>query len=343
MRRTTHRVLSMISRVALLLAGKALQATVCLAFAVFGVLSAAAQSYPSKPIKIVVPFPPAGTTDLLARTLAQKLNEAFGKPVVVENRPGAGGNIGADVVAHAPADGYTLLLATVSTHGINPTLYPNMPYDAIKDFAPVALVGRVSNVLMVNPKLAANSMKELIALAKAQPGKLMFASSGNGTSLHLSGELFATMAQLDITHVPYKGSAPALADVINGQVPFMFDNLPSALPHIKAGKLRPLAVTMSKRIVQLPNVPTVAEAGLPGFEAVSWFGLMAPARTPGEVVRRLNSTVNKILSNAEMRQRLIDLGTEPATMTPGQFSEHVKSEIEKWGKVVKASGATVDQ
>jgi tripartite-type tricarboxylate transporter receptor subunit TctC len=307
------------------------------------VLPAAAQTYPSKTIKIVVPFPPAGTTDLLARTLAQKLNEAFGKPVVVENRPGAGGNIGADVVAHAPADGYTLLLATVSTHGINPTLYPNMPYDAIKDFAPVALVGRVSNVLMVNPKVAANSMKELIALAKAQPGKFMFASSGNGTSLHLSGELFATMAQLDIKHVPYKGSAPALADVMNGQVPFMFDNLPSALPHIKAGKLRPLAVTMGKRIVQLPNVPTVAEAGLPGFEAVSWFGLMAPARTPGEVVNRLNSTVNKILSNAEMRQRLIDLGTEPATMTPGQFAEHVKSEIEKWGKVVKTSGATVDQ
>jgi tripartite-type tricarboxylate transporter receptor subunit TctC len=306
-------------------------------------LPAWAQTYPERPIKLVVPFPPAGTTDLLARTLAQKLNEALGKSVIVENRPGAGGNIGASVVASAPPDGYTLLLATVSTHGINPSLYPNMPYDAVKDFAPVAFIARVSNVLLVNPKLPANTAKELIALAKAQPGKLMFASSGNGTSLHLSGELFATMAQLKITHVPYKGSAQALGDVLSGQVPFMFDNLPSALPHIKAGKLRALAVTMTKRIPQLPDVPTMAESALPGFEAVSWFGILAPAKTSTAVVSKLNAEINKIISDAAMRQRLVEQGTEPAVMSPEQFAQHIKDEIAKWGKVVKASGATVDQ
>ena len=324
-----------------------LRTDLALGFAAFFALCAAlptgAQTFPDKPIKLIVPFPPAGTTDLLARTLAQKLNEALGKSVIVENRPGAGGNIGAAVAAHASADGYTLLLATVSTHGINPSLYPNMPYDAVKDFAPVAFIARVSNVLLVNPKLPANSTKELIALAKAQPGKLMFASSGNGTSLHLSGELFATMAQLNLTHVPYKGSAQALADVLSGQVPFMFDNLPSALPHIKAGKLRALAVTMTKRIPQLPDVPTVAESALPGFEAVSWFGVLAPAKTPPAVVAKLNAEINKIISNTEMRQRLVEQGTEPAVMSPEQFAQHIKDEIAKWGKVVKASGATVDQ
>lgn len=303
----------------------------------------AGQTYPSKTIKLVVPFPPAGTTDLMARTLAQKLHERLGKPVVVENRPGAGGNIGGEVVARSPADGHTLLLCTVSTHGINPTLYPKMPYDAIKDFSPVAFVARVSNVLMVNPKLPANSMQELIALAKAQPGKLMFASSGNGTSLHLSGELFASMAGLDVKHVPYKGSAAALAEVVNGQVPFMFDNLPSALPQIRAGKLRPLAVTMSKRIPQLPQVPTVIEAGLPGFEVVSWFGVLAPAHTPEDVANKLNTEINKILGDAQVRARLVEQGSEPLPMTRAQFAQHIQSEIAKWGKVVKASGATIEQ
>jgi tripartite-type tricarboxylate transporter receptor subunit TctC len=303
----------------------------------------AADDYPNKAIKLIVPFVPGGTADLMGRTIAQKLQQAWGKPVVVENRPGAGGNIAGAVVAQAPADGYTLLLGTVSTHGINPTLYPNMPYDAVKDFAPVAIIARVSNVLVVNPAVKANNVKELIALAKAQPGKLMFGSAGNGSSLHLSGELFAHMAQVQMTHVPYKGSAPALADLISGQTSLMFDNVPSALPHIKAGKLRPLAVTMSKRIPQLPNVPTVAEAGLPGFEAVSWFGVMAPAKTAPEIVAKLNGAINKILTNAQVRARLVDQGAEPATMSPEQFAEHIKSEIAKWGKVVKTSGARVDQ
>ena len=303
---------------------------------------ASAQSYPNRTIRLVVPFPAAGTTDILARAAAQKLTEAFGQSVVVDNRPGAAGNIGADLVAKSAPDGYTLLMGTVGTHAINPSLYSKMPYDHVKDFVPVVLVAGVPNVLVVNPALPVNSVADLIKLAKDKPGQINFASSGSGTSIHLSGELFRTMAGVDITHVPYKGSSPALIDLIGGQVQIMFDNLPSALPQIKAGKLRAIAVTSLKRAPVLPDVPTISESGLPGFEASSWFGVLAPAGTPAPIVARINAEVNKWLQSAEAREKLLSQGAEAAGGSPEQFANHIRAESEKWAKVVKASGAKVD-
>ena len=301
-----------------------------------------AQAYPNHVIRLVVPFPAGGTTDILARAAAQKLTESLGQPVVVDNRPGAGGNIGADVVAKSAPDGYTLLMGTVGTHAINPSLYTKMPYDHVKDFVPVVLVAGVPNVLVVNPSVPVNSVADLIKLAKSKPGAINFASSGSGTSIHLSGELFKTMAGVDMTHVPYKGSAPALTDLIGGQVQVMFDNLPSALPQIKGGKLRAIAVTSLKRAPVLPDVPTISESGLPGFEASSWFGVLAPAGTPAPIVARLNSEVNKWLQSPEAREQLLAQGAVAAGGTPEQFAAHIRSETEKWAKVVKASGAKVD-
>jgi len=303
---------------------------------------ASAQSYPNRTIRLVVPFPAAGTTDILARAAAQKLTEAFGQSVVVDNRPGAAGNIGSDLVAKSAPDGYTLLMGTVGTHAINPSLYSKMPYDHVKDFVPVVLVAGVPNVLVVNPALPVNSVADLIKLAKDKPGQINFASSGSGTSIHLSGELFRTMAGVDITHVPYKGSSPALIDLIGGQVQIMFDNLPSALPQIKAGKLRAIAVTSLKRAPVLPDVPTISESGLPGFEASSWFGVLAPAGTPAPIVARINAEVNKWLQSAEAREKLLSQGAEAAGGSPEQFANHIRAESEKWAKVVKASGAKVD-
>ena len=303
---------------------------------------AAAQTYPSKPIRIVVPFPAGGTTDVLARAVAQKLTESLGQAAVVDNRPGAGGNIGAELVAKAPPDGYTLLMGTVGTHAINPSLYPKMPYDHVKDFVPVILVAGVPNVLVINPSLPVNSVQELIAYAKANPGKLNFASSGNGTSIHLSGELFKTMAGVQMAHVPYKGSAPALQDLVGGQVQLMFDNLPSSLALIKAGKLKALAVTSLTRAAALPDVPTVAESGLPGFEASSWFGLLAPAATPQPVVVTLNTDVAKWLATPEAREKLLAQGANAAGGTPADFARHIAAETAKWQKVVKESGAKID-
>ena len=303
---------------------------------------ALAQPYPNHPIRLVVPFPAGGTTDILARDAAPKLTEVLGQPVVVDNRPGAGGNIGADLVAKSQPDGYTLLVGTVGTHAINPSLYAKMPYDHVKDFAPVVLVAGVPNVLVVNPSLPVNSVADLIKLAKSKPGSVNFASSGNGTSIHLSGELFKTMAGVDMTHVPYKGSAPALIDLVSGQVQVMFDNLPSSLPQIKAGKLRAIAVTSLKRSPALPDVPTISESGLPGFEASSWFGLLAPAGTPPAVVTRLNAEVNKWLQSPEGREQLLAQGAQAAGGTPEQFVAHIRAETDKWAKVVKASGAKVD-
>ena len=304
--------------------------------------AALAQTYPSKPIRIVVPFPAGGTTDVLARAVAQKLTESLGQAVVVDNRPGAGGNIGAELVAKSPPDGYTLLMGTVGTHAINPGLYPKMPYDHVKDFAPVILVAGVPNVLVVNPALPFNSVKELIAYAKANPGKLNFASSGNGTSIHLSGELFKTMADVQIMHVPYKGSSPALQDLVGGQVQIMFDNLPSSLALIKAGKLKALAVTSLARAAALPDVPTLAESGLPGFEASSWFGLLAPAGTPQPVIAKLNADVAKWLASPEAREKLLAQGAIAAGGTPEDFAKHIAAETAKWQKVVKDSGAKID-
>ena len=300
------------------------------------------QAYPAKPIRLVVPFPAGGTTDILARAVGQKLTEAWGQPVVVDNRPGAGGNIGAELVAKAASDGYTLLMGTVGTHAINASLYAKMPYDHIKDFAPVILVAGVPNVLVVNPAVPVNSVQELIAYAKANPGRLNFASSGSGTSIHLSGELFKVMAGVQMTHIPYKGSAPALQDLIGGQVQLMFDNLPSALPQIKGGKLRALAVTSATRAAALPDVPTVAEAGLPGFEASSWFGVLAPAGTPVAIIARLNAEIANWLASPEAREKLASQGANAAGGSPEDFAKHIAAETAKWQKVVKESGAKVD-
>jgi tripartite-type tricarboxylate transporter receptor subunit TctC len=304
--------------------------------------AASAQTFPNKPIRMVVPFSAGGTTDILARAVGQKLSESLGQQVVVDNKPGAGGNIGAQEVARAAPDGYTLVMGTVGTHGINPSLYKKMPYDHIKDFAPVSLVASVPNLLVVHPSVPVNSVKELIAHAKANPGKLNFASSGNGTSIHLSGELFKTMTGLQMTHVPYKGSAPAVTDLLGGQVQLMFDNMPSALPHAKGGKLKPLAVTSAKRFPGTPEIPTIAEAGVPGYEATSWFGVLAPAGTPKEIVNKLSTEIAKALKTPEMKKRLEEQGAEAVGSTPEEFAAHIKSETAKWAKVVKESGATVD-
>ncbi len=305
-------------------------------------LLAAGQSYPSKPIRIVVPFPPGGATDILARAVGVELTRAWGQPVPVENRPGAGGNIGADMVAKAAPDGYTLVMGTVGTHAINMSLYSKMPYDTVKDFAPVTLVASVPNILVVHPSLPVKTVHDLIELAKSKPGQIYFASSGNGTSIHLAGELFKTMAGVNMVHVPYKGSAPAVADLLGGQVSCMFDNMPSSLPHVKAGKLRGIAVTSARRSPATPDLPTIAEAGLPGYEASSWFGILAPAGTPREIVTKLNQTIVASLQTPEMRERLSSQGAEPVGDTPEEFAAYIKSEIAKWAKVVKASGAKLD-
>jgi tripartite-type tricarboxylate transporter receptor subunit TctC len=305
-------------------------------------IGVSAQAYPNHPIRLVVPFPAGGTTDILARAIAQKLSESLGQPFVVDNRPGAGGNIGADIVAKSAPDGYTLLMGTVGTQAINVSLYAKMPYDAAKDFAPVVLVAGVPNVLVVNPSVPVKTVQELLKLAKDKPGSINFASSGNGTSIHLSGELFKTMTGAQIAHVPYKGSAPALTDLLGGQVQIMFDNLPSAMPHIKAGKLRAVAVTSAKRAPALPELPTIAESGVPGFEASSWFGILAPAGTPREIVTRINAEANKALQSADMKEKLLAQGAEAVGNTPEYFGDYIKAETVKWAKVVKESGAKVD-
>ncbi|MEP6657532.1 MAG: tripartite tricarboxylate transporter substrate binding protein [Betaproteobacteria bacterium] len=301
-----------------------------------------AASYPVRPIRLVVPFPAGGATDILARAIGQRFSEVLGQPVIVDNRPGAGGNIGSELVAKATPDGYTLLMGTVGTHAINPSLYAKMPYDHVKDFAPVILVAGVPNVFVVHPSVPVRTVGEFIAYAKANPGKLNFASSGSGTSIHLAGELFKVMAGVQMTHVPYKGSSPAIQDLLGGQVQLMFDNLPSALPQIKAGKLRALAVTSANRTPTLPDVPTVAEAGLPGFEASSWFGVLAPAGTPPAIINRLNAEGVKWLATPEAKEKMQNLGANAAGGTPDDFAAHIRAETVKWARVVKDSGAKAE-
>ncbi len=323
---------------------------VAAAFAPLAPLAAQAQSgWPSKPVRIVVPFAAGGTTDILARALAPELQRVFGQPFVVDNKPGAGGNTGAAEVAKAAGDGYTLLMGTVGTHAINPSLYPKMPYDAVKDFAPVTLVAGVPNVLVINPasaqKYNVNSVADLIKALKANPGRVNMASSGNGTSIHLAGELFKTMTGTFMLHLPYRGSGPALIDLMAGNVDLMFDNLPSALPHIKSGRLKALAVTSAARSGALPDVPTVEEVGGPtlkGYEASSWFGLLAPAGTPAEVVNRVQQETAKALALPAMKERLLAQGAIPSGMSPADFVRFIAAESAKWARVVKASGAKVD-
>ncbi len=322
--------------------GLLLRAVTFVAIAAFAALAHAQAPYPSKPIRLVVPFPAGGTTDIIARAVSQRLTETLGQAVVVDNRPGAGGNIGAELVAKSPPDGYTLLMGTVGTHAINPGLYAKMPYDHVRDFAPVILVAGVPNVLVVPAALPVNSVQELIAYAKANPGKLNFASSGSGTSIHLSGELFKTMSGVDIAHVPYKGSAPALQDLVGGQVQLMFDNLPSSLALIKGGKLKALAVTSAQRSAALPDVPTMIESGLPGFEASSWFGILAPAGTPKDAIAKLSGEVAKWLATPDAKEKMAAQGAIPAGLMPDEFTRHIAAETVKWQKVVKDSGAKVD-
>jgi tripartite-type tricarboxylate transporter receptor subunit TctC len=301
-----------------------------------------AQDYPVKTIRIIVPYTPGGTADMLARTIGQKMAESLGQQVIIDNRPGAGGNIGADLAARAAPDGYTILMGTVATHAINPHLYPNIPYDAEKAFAPIILVATLPNLLVVNPSLPATSVRDLIALAKAKPGELAFASAGNGTSQHLSGELFKKMTGVDMIHIPYKGSAPAVTDLVGGQVQLMFDNLPSSLPQVRAGKLRALAVTGPRGSPVLPDVPTLSEAGLPGFSITSWFALFAPAGTPAKILLRLNKEAGKAIALKELRQQWINQGIEPAGGTAEQLAAFRRIEASKWGKIARDSGAQVE-
>lgn len=310
--------------------------------------SAAAQAaWPNKPVRIVVPFAAGGTTDLLARALSPELGKAFGQNFLVDNRGGAGGNIGADLVAKSPGDGYTLLMGTVGTHGINKSLYASLPYDPQKDFAPITLVAAVPNVMVMNTKraqaLRINTVADFIRYAKANPGKLNMASSGNGTSIHLAGELFKARTGIFMTHIPYRGSGPAMVDMLAGNTDVMFDNLPSAMPHIQSGSLKAFAVTSAVRSAALPDLPTAAEAGgLPGFEASSWFGLLAPAGTPPDIVNRLQQEVAKALNVPAIKERLTSQGAIPSGDTPQAFTSLIAAEITKWAPVVKASGARVD-
>ena len=306
-------------------------------------------TWPTKPVRIVVPFAAGGTTDILARAIAPELGKAFGQQFIVDNRGGAGGNIGAELVAKSAGDGYTLLMGTVGTHGINRALYARLPYDPIKDFVPITLVASVPNVMVMNTEkaraLGIGNVQDFIRYAKANPGKLNMASSGNGTSIHLAGELFKTMTGTFMLHMPYRGSAPALLDMVGGNMDVMFDNLPSSMAHIKAGKLKALAVTSAERSAALPDVPTVEEAGGPalkGFEASSWFGLLAPAGTQPDVVQRIQQEVAKALASPAVKERLLTQGAIPGGNTPAEFAGLIDSEHRKWAQVVKASGAKVD-
>ncbi|ESJ24535.1 ABC transporter substrate-binding protein [Cupriavidus sp. HPC(L)] len=322
------------------LARRALLAAMAMlcAAAVPALSASAAEAFPSKPIRLIVPFTPGGTTDILARLVAQKTGEALGQPMVVENRPGAGGNIGAEAAARSAADGYTLLMGTLGTQVTNQFIYPRMPYDSAKDFAPVTLVANSPNVLLVNSTLPANSIGDLIALARREPGKINYASTSTGGSPHLSGELLSMMAGVKMQHVPYKGAAPAMTDLLAGQVNLMFDNLPSALAQIQGGKIKALAVTGVKRASVLPSVPTVRESGLPDYEVNSWFGLLAPAGTPPERVRQLQQAVDKVLAMPDVRKRIQELGAEPGGEGSAAFAAQIKADTDKWARVIRSAG-----
>jgi tripartite-type tricarboxylate transporter receptor subunit TctC len=304
--------------------------------------AAFAQAYPSKPIRLVVPYAPGGATDIIARAAASELSKTLGQPVTVDNRPGAGGNLGAEIVARSAPDGYTMLMSPSSLHGITPFLYAKLSYDPNRDLAPVIVLASLANVLVVAPTVKAASVDELVAQIRAQPGKFTFASSGNGSTIHLSGEMFKHMLGLDIAHVPYKGSSPAITDLISGQVQLMFDNIPSAIPHIRSGKLRALATTGPKRAVALPDLPTMAESGLAGYESTAWFGLTMPAGTPREIIEKMNAEGQKATRSPEFIKRMNDFGYEIVGGSAELMGTMIQDEVRRWGPVVKASGAKVD-
>ena len=298
--------------------------------------------YPDRPVKIIVPYPPAGTTDILARLIGQRLSERMKQPFMIENRPGAGGAIGSVAVAKAPADGYTLLMATLNSHGINSALIRNLPYDAVKDFAPITIVGNTPNVLVVNPGVPAKNLAELLALARAKPGSLNFGSTSQGGSPHMSGELLKAMTGVDITHIPYKGAGPMLADLIGGQVQTGFDNLPSSIGHIRSGRIHAIAVTTAQRFPGAPEIPTMAESGVPGYEVSAWFGLLAPAGTPKPVIDALYANIAAILKQPEVVKQLFDLGAEPGGNTPEAYARQIAADVEKWKKVVADTGVKAE-
>lgn len=304
--------------------------------------AAAQDDYPNRTVKIVVPFAPGGSTDVVARILADKLGAELKQSFIVDNRPGAGGNIGADAVAKSAADGYTLLMGTTGVLAINGHLYKNMTYDAQRDFMPVSYTSLITNILVVNPAVAARTVPELVSLAKSKPGALTFASSGAGSSTHLSAELFKALAGVDILHVPYKGSSQALIDVMSGQVTMLFDNAPSSIPFIQQGKLRAVAVTSTRRLASLPEIPTIAESGVPGYESLSWSGIVVSAATPKPVIAKLNAAIEKILATDEVKQKFAAMGVEPVGGPPEAFARHIRAESEKWGRLVKSANISLN-
>jgi tripartite-type tricarboxylate transporter receptor subunit TctC len=316
-----------------------------LAAAALGALApqlAQAQSYPTKPVRLVVPYAPGGATDIIARAAAIELTKTLGQSVIVENRAGAGGNVGAELVAKSAPDGYTMVMSASSLHGITPFLYTKLNYDPNKDLVPVIVFASFANVLVLNPGVKANSVQELVALARSQPGKMTCASSGSGSTIHMSCEMFKQMLGLDIVHVPYKGSGPAVSDLMGGQVNLMFDNIPSAISHVRSGKLRALATTGAKRASALPELPTMIEAGVPGYVADAWFGLVMPAGTPKAIIERMNAEGQKAAKAPEFVKRMTELGYEIVGGTPEQMAAMIQDEFKRWGPIVKASGAKVD-
>jgi tripartite-type tricarboxylate transporter receptor subunit TctC len=321
---------------------KAVAAFIAAACMVFGAPAALAQAYPSKPIRVIVPAPPGSAPDFLSRLLAPKLGDIWGQPLVIDNVLGAGGNIGTDRVAKAPADGYTLLFNTIGPIGVNISMYSNLPFDPVKDFVPITLVAKVPNILVVHPNVPVKSVQELVAYAKQNPGKLRYGSPGSGTSNHLSAELLKLMAGIDLLHIPYKSSAQMTTDILGGQVEVVFHNAPVLLPHVKSGALRGLGITSATRNPSAPELPPIAEAGVPGFEVTAWFGFMAPANTPPAIVNKIHGDVVKAMALPDVRERMLTQAAEPVGSTPQEYAAFISAEIAKWAKVVKQSGAKVE-
>lgn len=298
-----------------------------------------AQTYPNKPVRFIAPFPPGGSTDLLARLVALRLTEAWGQQVVVENRGGAGGTIGVELASKSPADGYTIVMGHIGTFGANPTLYPKLPYDAIRDFAPITLLAMVPNGMVVHPSFPARTVKEFLALARAKPKQVLYGSGGSGSATHLAVVYFELLAKIDLVHIPYKGAGPSIVELIAGHTAMTITGMPALMPHIKSARLRPIGVGTAKRLAVMPDVQTIAEGGVPGYEATQWYGILAPAATPRDIVAKLNADIVKVLQRPDVRERLAADGVLPVGNTPDEFGAHIKSEIARWAPVVKASGA----